>query len=138
MSKERTIIAARPGWYVAVFVPREDTNDGADQFDLTPIVAWEIERSEQPFHPMAGRPGEQCISHAVIPLTLDGNMKYSSDEWAVKTPDGTYHTSYYLAANEADALDCFRRDYDARQEEKRAKEADQKPTKPAKSDMSAS
>ena len=72
MSKERTIIAARPGWYVAVFVPREDTNDGADQFDLTPIVAWEIERSEQPFHPMAGRPGEQCISHAVIPAREKG------------------------------------------------------------------
>jgi hypothetical protein len=118
-SRTHTIIAARPGWYVAVFVPREKTEDEqADQFDLTPIVAWEIERSERPYHPSAGRLGEKCIFHSVMPLTLDGNMDNWVVGWAVKTPDGKYNTPDFLADTEADALSYFRREYDAKDKER--------------------
>ena len=86
MSKERTIIAARPGWYVAVFVPREDTNDGADQFDLTPIVAWEIERWA------SSKKDDFC--RTATPICTENYFNDNSalnDGWMLRDPSGCYH-----------------------------------------------
>jgi hypothetical protein len=99
-----TIIAARPGWYVAMFQPRIAFGDGDgwdDHLDLMPIVAWEIEREE-----CLGK-----ISHSVQPLTIDGNMNNHAKWWAIKTPEGKYSTPDGMCDDEAEAIDVLKQVY---------------------------
>jgi hypothetical protein len=85
----RTIIAALPGWYVAALIEGGEHEGEDDSLSLDPIIAWEIERREQPCHPMAGNPGEPYVAHHVTPITTEGNRNYYK-KWAIKTPDGKY------------------------------------------------
>jgi hypothetical protein len=88
----RTVVPAPPGWYVAVLVVggTDGKETWPDRLDLDPIIAWEIERTEQDYHPSANRPpGIRAVHHSVIPLTLEGNHETRSD-WCVKTPDGKF------------------------------------------------
>jgi hypothetical protein len=67
----RTILAALPGWSVAVYI--EGGKDGdktyEDYLSPRPIIAWDIEREKSP------------IRHNVIPITVDGNMENCANPW---------------------------------------------------------
>jgi hypothetical protein len=71
-----TTIQATPGWYVAMFIPGCHSGTEEEQWDdhlsLRQIVAWEIERYQQPEHSRWNR----RVSHDVTPLTTDGNMDH--------------------------------------------------------------
>ena len=85
-SKTRTVIPALPGWYVAVLIEGDEGH--GDELVFDPIVAWEVERYEEPYHQIAKRPpGEMCVTHGVIPITLEGDPS-GANPWAIKTPDG--------------------------------------------------
>jgi len=91
MTKERShyIVPATAGWFVAMYVGAGPDCPGCLAFE--PIIAWEIERSEGPYHPSAGRrPDDLCLYHGVIPITVEGNMDNHTNPWAIKRPDGTY------------------------------------------------
>jgi hypothetical protein len=100
----RTIIAAAPGWYVAVFMPGCHSNaDESDNWDdylaLQPIVAWEIERYQQRDHTR----WHQHVSHEVMPLTTMGNMNHVPN-WAIKSPDGKFDFAGDIFDNEAEVI----------------------------------
>jgi hypothetical protein len=93
---ERTVIKADPGWFVAVFV-KEGEHQGETwdaYFALDPIIAWEIERREGEYHPSAKQFGEPCISHEVTPITIEGNTRHCTNDWAIKRPDGRFDIPY--------------------------------------------
>ena len=98
----QTIVPAVAGWYVAVFIEGD--------IYLDPIIAWEVERVEKPYHPGVGRLGEQCISHWVDPLTINGNMTDFADTWAIKRPDGKFEIPHdRVCDNEAEVIKEFER-----------------------------
>jgi len=90
MTNERTtytIVPAAPGWFVALFIPAgaHGGDEWAAYLDLEPIIAWEIERTDQPYHPIAKGPSwERCISHGENPLTNNGNMNDTANDWGIK------------------------------------------------------
>ena len=84
----RTIVPALAGWYVALFI--EGDKASGDHFALDSIIAWEIEREDRPYRASAGRPGERCVSHYPMPITLEGNTNNMANQWAIKTPDGKF------------------------------------------------
>jgi hypothetical protein len=91
-TKTSTIIPAGPGWYVAALIEGESC-EYESQLSLNPIIAWEIQRTEGPYHPSVGRPrSERCIDHHVLPLTTNGNMEHIGNLWAIKRPDGKFET----------------------------------------------
>jgi hypothetical protein len=72
-TRTQVIVPALPGWYVAVL--RDD------RFAFEPIIAWEIERCEWSDEPSAdGRPGEQCVFHSVMPLTVGAANAEASEQ----------------------------------------------------------
>jgi hypothetical protein len=78
------IMPAMPGWFVAVYV--EGGKDYDEYLRLEPIIAWEIQR-------IVPESGDYCLHHEVMPLTIDGNMNYWGNPWAIKRPDGSYYTA---------------------------------------------
>ena len=86
------IVPATPGWFVAMYV--EGGKDYEEYLRLEPIIAWEIQRQEKAVSdPRMGRPGDYFLYHEVMPLTIDGNMNYWGNPWAIKRPDGSYYTA---------------------------------------------
>jgi hypothetical protein len=125
-----TIIAARPGWYVAMFTPALTGHDGwPDHLSLRPIIAWEIERvaREQDF----GRPGLPRVVHSIMPLTVEGNMDQFADWWAIKSPDGKYSTPEGICDDEAEAIDVLKTVYAECLRERAAQGRSEKPKEPA-------
>jgi hypothetical protein len=99
----RTTVPAQPGWFVAILL---DDEDHPPAFAYDPIVAWEIERIEQDYHPSARRAGERSVHHHVIPLTVDGNMETHANKWAIKRPDGMFEFLHETTCDsEAHALE---------------------------------
>jgi hypothetical protein len=101
----RTIIPAGPGWYVAVLIPgchnnADESENWDDGLALQPIVAWEIERYQQPDHTRWKR----HVSHDVTPLTTEGSRGDYSNPWAIKCPDGKFAVNGVMRDNEADAI----------------------------------
>jgi hypothetical protein len=66
---------------------------------LIPIVAWEIERHEQPSH----TPWQPRVTREVTPLTAMGNMS-NLTPWAIRSPDGRFDVNGLMLNSEADAL----------------------------------
>jgi hypothetical protein len=81
-----TIIPALPGWYVALYIP-EDNSPKDDSLHLCPIVAWDIERTEGGIDRWA-RPLKTRVN--ATPITLEGSMEDWVNDQAIKTPDGKY------------------------------------------------
>lgn len=104
-----SILLAQPGWYVAHYLATVDGE--ADEIYLEPIIAFEIRRTEGPYHPSVKRPpADTLIHHDVVPITLDGNLETTTEEWAVKSPDGKYTFPCDATCDdEAAALNHFRR-----------------------------
>lgn len=84
-----TIIPAAPGWELAVYIKGGD--DYVAYISCEPIIAWDIERSEGPFHPSANRPGEHWVSREVTPITVGvPTIEHFGNIWAIKRPDGKF------------------------------------------------
>jgi hypothetical protein len=127
-SNAHSIIAAQPGWYVAMFVPRFAGSDGWDAYlNLMPIVAWDIEREELTAHTEDNLEEPQHFYHRVMPLTVDGNMNRWAKWWAIKTPDGRFSTPDGMCDNEADAMDVLKQMHDEDLKERAAAAAQRTP-----------
>jgi hypothetical protein len=101
----RTIVPALPGWHVAILIKAAKDGTEPASLALDPIIAWEITRTEQPYHPSVSRPGETCVTHDVIPLTIDGNREHCVNRWAIKRPDGKFEIpEYYTCENEQETI----------------------------------
>lgn len=103
-----SVVPATPGWYVGFLVKagKEGGESWDAFFSFDPIIAWEIERHDTPYHPKAGRiPGESFVTHSVQPITLDGSMNNDVDTWVIKRPDGRIEIPHDATCeNEADAI----------------------------------
>jgi hypothetical protein len=85
-----TIIPALAGWEFAVYI--ESSGDRAGCITCEPIVAWDIERAEGPYHPGArGRSGERWVARQLSPITVGcTDVEHLGNQWAIKRPDGKF------------------------------------------------
>jgi hypothetical protein len=96
-----TIISAQPDWYLSIFIPAR-ADDPAHFFHET-IVAWDIERIEEPCN--TRRSGGPFVRRHTVPITAEGtNIDIISNEWAIRRPDGKFIVGDTICQNEADAI----------------------------------
>ena len=115
----RTVIPALPGWYVAIFqeAGEQEAEKWEDSFYLQPILAWETKRHDRQ---------DESVFYSTWPITLqDGNMENSTQQWAVKTPDGVFEfVACATCDTEAQALAYARERHEERErweQERRAR-----------------
>jgi hypothetical protein len=84
-----TIIAAEPGWFVAVFIEAVETSAACFVYD--PIIAWEIRRERGRYHHSTGFPGT-FVHCDVYPITVAERVDTGADGQPklIKRPDGRY------------------------------------------------
>jgi hypothetical protein len=100
-----SIIPAQPGWYVAVYAPRD--NQGDECLVLDHIVAWDVERIQE---------GDATYRRA-DPITLDCTMEYDINVWAIKTPDGKFVQPTRMTYDtEGEAITALRNEWLSRQD----------------------
>jgi hypothetical protein len=106
-----TIMAALPGWYIAVFIRGMRGDDGwEDHLSLHPIIAWEIERQQDDGWDRADSDDRnRYVWHNATPITIDGNKNHHVRNWAIKTPDGKFVVPGDTTLdNEAEAIEYLR------------------------------
>ena len=107
-TKERTVLVAPPGWFIAWFLEggEFEGRECDPALSLEPIIAWEIERTESDRRGLLKRSFDgKLVQHFVTPITIDGNVNESSNLWAVKSPDGRFDIPVHgIYENEAEAL----------------------------------
>jgi hypothetical protein len=92
---ERTVIKADAGWCIAHY-----SDELYPHFYLEPIIAFVIERTEQPYASIVYEKGtvgrdEMCVSVTVEPITLDGDIQHETFEFGlicIRDPDGKFTT----------------------------------------------
>ncbi|MEJ6845201.1 hypothetical protein V3589_03120 [Sinorhizobium fredii] len=88
-TKTHTIIPAQAGWFVRYFI--KGTKEYEAYLGYEPIVAWEIERFDRPYHPSAGRPAtERCVTRFAMPVLLHGGGMYANP-YVFQDPSGMLH-----------------------------------------------
>jgi hypothetical protein len=102
-SKTTTIIPAQSGWALATLMKPEvvDGKDMPAAFYYGPIIAWEIERYERPYHRSANRPDEMCISRHALPITAEGDTSEGTIPFD-RTCDDEQEAIQYLLKEIAD------------------------------------
>lgn len=86
-----TTIPAQPGWYISILLEAYDEDPASLQDE--PVIAWEIERSEEVDHH-----GASYVSRDARPLTADFELNGGTisggvtigNHWVIKRPDGKY------------------------------------------------
>lgn len=78
-----TAIPAAPGWSIAVFV--EADADIPAEFSYHPIVAWDIQRIDQPEH------RRHKLARRAIPIAFGMTLEQMGNRWAVRDPEGHFH-----------------------------------------------
>jgi hypothetical protein len=120
---EHSIIKADPGWFAVACLRRAGSNPETgerwdDGLTLSPVIAWEIERHDEPGKPRTGR----LIWHDVTPIIVDDppseGIRY------VKRPDGSFVCGGVLEDNEKDAVAHIKsKEDEAREAEARQRHA---------------
>jgi hypothetical protein len=100
-------IVAQAGWFLAVYI-KAGTFHGKDypeSFSYHPIIAWEIERTEEAISSPVDRPNQIC--RTIVPITVDfPNIERLGNHFAIKSPDGAYsYPGDTVLKNEQEALD---------------------------------
>jgi hypothetical protein len=115
-----TIIPATPGWEFAVFC-------GEPAILLyEPIIAWEIERHERPYDPVARRYGEMCVNRFATPIMASGDDDNIGNLWAIKRPDGKFELPFDRTIDTEDALLTYFVEQEAKQRKQKAEAAARK------------
>jgi hypothetical protein len=75
-----TIVQATPGWSLGEYEGTPEEIEGADTLDYRPIVAWEVERAQDEWHPSCGYPpGTERVTYRTFPICAGGIMTVWQD-----------------------------------------------------------
>jgi hypothetical protein len=100
-NSERTIIKADPDWFVG-WPYREDGKRGVA---LEPIVAWLIVHGANDYHLSAKASRSEKSVHAnPYPITANGVQGCNSEEYCLKSPDGSFSNYNQTWETEAELL----------------------------------
>lgn len=81
-----TIVPAAPGWYMGQLPSIAETSG----LDYRPIIAWEIERDQEPRYPKSGRQAQKTCFRP-FPICAYGlTIRWENDTYALRSPDGNY------------------------------------------------
>ena len=87
--KTIAFILAAPGWYLSLVI--EGNGGQPDCLSDHPVVGWEIERLDGPYHPSLKRPKwDRVVSQFANPITIDDVSDCSNDK-VIRDPLGKYY-----------------------------------------------
>lgn len=122
-SEYKTVIPAQPGYFVASYKGPVEPDNKVGEFELHPIVAWEIWEHKAPYDKQPHMEPE--------PVAIGWNKTFN-DVWVIKCPDGLYSNTYDYGGwiDEHGALEGCQDEYQYRQKKEYEEDRNRAVAKP--------